>query len=287
MTRRPRLASTLLLTAVTTATALTSGCATLGLEHPPTAAPATPTVERPSAKPSTQATSAASGGLTKAQAQAALITERDLGSPWTATRGAATWRDGMLKATASPAECGQFLDDLYADELLGGPARAVVALDDPDSGAQLRYQLTGSRPADVDRTLARLRTLPQTCARFTAKAADDAVLDVQVFELPLPEVGDTRQGLRVTVTRLAGAGDNAADDALDSILGDTGQDVSGNAGGDPTVLTLDVAAVRAGEDAFALTNGGLDDVPNTATQAAVQLGVRRLADVRKQGRVQI
>lgn len=274
MTRRPRLASTLLLTAVTTATALTSGCATLGLEHPPTAAPATPTVERPSAKPSTQATSAASGGLTKAQAQAALITERDLGSPWTATRGAATWRDGMLKATASPAECGQFLDDLYADELLG-PARAVVALDDPDSGAQLRYQLTGSRPADVDRTLARLRTLPQTCARFTAKAADDAVLDVQVSELPLPEVGDVRQGLRVTLTRWAGAAENA------------GENAGENLGGNPTVLTLDVAAVRAGEDAFTLTNGGLDDAPNAATQAAVQLGVRRLEDVRKQGQVQI
>ncbi|AVV41755.1 hypothetical protein PYK79_42825 [Streptomyces sp. ID05-04B] len=265
MTRPPLLASTLLLTAVT---ALTSGCATLGLEHPPTAAPATPTVERSSAKPSAPA---ASKGLTKAQAQAALITDRDLGAPWTPTRGAATWRDGMLKVTASPADCQRLLDDLYADELLGGPVRAVVALDDPDSGAQLRYQLTGSRPTDVDHSLARLRTLPQTCARFTAKAADDAVLDVQVSELPLPEVGDVRQGLRVTLTRWAGAGENAGE----------------SAGGDPTVLTLDVAAVRAGEDAFALTNGGLDDAPNAATQAAVQLGVRRLEDVRKQGQVRI
>ncbi|MDQ0685095.1 hypothetical protein QFZ56_004058 [Streptomyces achromogenes] len=269
MTRRPLLASTLLLTAVT---ALTSGCATLGLEHPPTAAPATPTVERSSAKPSAPA---ASKGLTKAQAQAALITERDLGAPWTPTRGAATWRDGMLKATASPADCQRLLDDLYADELLGGPARAVVALDDPDSGAQLRYQLTASRPADVDRSLARLRTLPQTCARFTAKAAGDAVLDVQVSELPLPEVGDVRQGLRVTLTRWAGAAENA------------GENAGENLGGNPTVLTLDVAAVRAGEDAFTLTNGGLDDAPNAATQAAVQLGVRRLEDVRKQGQVQI
>jgi len=284
MTRRPHLASTLLLTAATAATALTSGCATLGLEHPPTAAPATPTVERSSAKPSAPA---ASAGLTKARAQAALITERDLGAPWTATRGAATWRDGMLKATASPADCGRLLDDLYADELLGGPVRAVVALDDPDSGAQLRYQLTGSRPADVDRTLARLRTLPQTCARFTAKAADDAVLDVQVSELPLPEVGDARQGLRVTVTRLAGAVPNAPENAGQDPAQDPGREATENGGGDPTVLTLDVAAVRAGEDAFALTNGGLGDVPNAATQAAVQLGVSRLTDVRKQGRVQI
>ncbi|MEV1061541.1 hypothetical protein [Streptomyces sp. NPDC050263] len=260
MSRRTLLGSSaLLLTAVTALT----GCATLGLEHPPTAAPATPTVVRSSAKPAAPATAP---GLTEAQAQAALITETDLGAPWTPTQGAATWRDGMLKATAPTADCQKLLDDLYADELLGGPARAVVALDDPDAGAQLRYQLTGNRPADVDRKLAWLKTMPEKCARFTAKATGDTVLDVQVSELPLPEVGDVRQGLRVSMTVWATAEEN---------------------GGDPTTLTLDVAAVRAGEDAFALTNGGLGDAPNAATQAAVQLGVRRLADVRKQGRVQV
>ncbi|MGQ4399957.1 hypothetical protein ACN6K4_006124 [Streptomyces hayashii] len=257
MTRRTLLAST---AAVLTLSALT-GCATLGLEHPPTAAPALPTVERTSARPTAPP---ASSALTDAQAQAALITETDLGPPWTPTRGAATWRDGMLKATTSTAECQKLLDDLYADELLGGPARAVIALDDPDTGAQLRYQLTGHRPADVDRRLAWLKTMPQKCARFAAKATGDAVLDVQVSELPLPEVGDVRQGLRVTATIWAKAG-----------------------GGDPTVLTLDVAAVRSGQDAFALVDGGLDDAPNTATQAAVQLGVRRLADVRKQPKAQV
>ncbi|WP_329411874.1 hypothetical protein OG802_18435 [Streptomyces sp. NBC_00704] len=256
MTRRTLLASTAVALALTAAT----GCATLGLEHPPTAAPALPTVERTSARPTAPAASAA---LTDAQARAALITESDLGPPWTRTRGAATWRDGMLKATTSTPVCQQFLDDLYADELLGGPARAVTALDDPDTGAQLRYQLTGHRPADVDRRLAWLKTMPGKCARFAAKATGDTVLDVQVSELPLPEVGDVRQGLRVTAT-LWGAN-----------------------GGDPTVLTLDVAAVRAGQDAFALVDGGLDDAPNAATQAAVQLGVRRLADVRKQPRVQV
>ncbi|WP_329219277.1 hypothetical protein OG352_22490 [Streptomyces sp. NBC_01485] len=263
-TRRTRLASTSALLLLTT---VTTGCATLGLEHPPTAAPATPTVVRSSAAPTAPATGGRTSVLTDAQAHAALITDSDLGAPWTPTRGAATWRDGMLKATTAAPDCQRLLDALYADELLGGPARAVVALDDPDTGAQLRYQLTGSPRAAVDRTLAWLKTMPQTCARFTAKATGDAVLDVQVSELPLPEVGDVRQGLRVTLTIWAPTGENA--------------------GGDPTVLTLDVAAVRTGEDAFALTNGGLDDAPNAATQAAVQLGVRRLADVRKQGRVQV
>jgi hypothetical protein len=258
---RTVLTSTLLLGTVA---AVAAGCATLGLEHPPTAAPAIPTVERTSAKPTAPASAP---GLTEAQAHAALITDTDLGAPWIPTRGAATWRDGMLKATTATPACQKLLDALYTDELLGGPARAVVGLDDPDTGAQLRYQLTGNSPAAVDRTLAWLKTMPRTCARFAAKATGDTVLDVQVSELALPKVGDVRQGLRVTLTVWATAEENS--------------------GGDPTVLTLDVAAVRAGEDAFALTNGGLADAPNAATQAAVQLGVRRLADVRKQGKVQV
>lgn len=260
MARTTLLASTLLLATVTT------GCATLGLEHPPTAAPATPTVERSSAGPTAPATATAPV-LTEAQARAALITATDLGAPWTPTRGAATWRDGMLKARTSLPDCQKLLDALYADELLGGPARAAVGLDDPEGGAQLRYQLGGARAADVDRSLAWLRTMPRKCARFAAKATGKTVLDVQVSELPLPEVGEVRQGLRVTLTNWATAEENP--------------------GGDPTVLTLDVAAVRAGEDAFALTNGGLNDAPNAATQAAVQLGVRRLADIRQQGKVQV
>ncbi|MFF3847261.1 hypothetical protein [Streptomyces sp. NPDC002328] len=234
-------------------------CATLGLEHPPTARPPEPTVRQSSAKPSAPV---ASSVLTDAQAQAALITDTDLGAPWTPTRGAATWRDGMLKSTTPTADCQKLLDGLYADELLGQAARAVVALDDADTGAQLRYQLTDLRPRDADRGLDWMRTLPDRCARFTARAPDDTVLDVTVAEQALPEVGDVRQGLRVTLTNWG-------------------------ADGDPVVLSLDVAAVRAGADTFILTNGCMDDVPNEATQAAVQLGVQRLTEVRKQGRVQV
>ncbi|MFC4501417.1 MULTISPECIES: hypothetical protein [Streptomyces] len=257
MTRRILLASALLSVGLT-------GCATLGLEHPPVAVPPEPTVQPSTGRPPAPT---ASPVLTQAQAQAALVTDTDLGAPWTPTRGAATWRDGLLKARTSVAGCQKLLDALYTDELFGAPARAVTALDDPDTSAQLRYQLTDRRPAHVDRTLAWLKSLPRSCARFTATAGEDTVEDVQVSELPLPEVGDARQGLRVTLTLWATA--------------------EKNPGGDPTVLALDVAAVRAGQDAFALTNGAVGDVPNEATQAAVQLGVRRLADVRRQGRVQV
>jgi hypothetical protein len=257
MNRRILLASALLLTAAT-------GCATLGLEHPETAEPAEPTVRATTAKPGRPSASAA---LTDDQAHAALITDTDLGAPWTPTQGAATWRDELLKATTSVAECQKLLDALYTDELFGGPARAVVGLDDPSTAAQLHYQLTDRRPADVDRTLDWLRSLPGRCAQFTARAGKNTEEDVQVTELPLPEVGDARQGLRVTLTLWGTADDNPD--------------------GRPTVLALDVAAVRAGQDAFALTNGCLGDVPNQATQAAVQLGVQRLADVRRQGRAEV
>ncbi|MFH8802335.1 hypothetical protein ACH4F6_22450 [Streptomyces sp. NPDC017936] len=256
MTRRTLLAAALCVTGLLLAS---SACATLGLEHPPTARPALPTVRK---SPSGSASPTTTSALTEAQAHDALISATDLGAPWTPTRGAATWRDGLLKATTPTAECQKLLDGLYTDELLGGTARAVVALDDPDAGAQLRYQLTDRRPAEADRALAWLRTLPQKCARFTAEAPDATVLDVTVTDLALPEVGDARQGLRVTLT-------------------------DWSAEGDPLTLGVDVAAVRTGQDTFALTNGSLDDVPNEATQVAVQLGVRRLTEVRRQGRAQV
>ncbi|WP_432133649.1 hypothetical protein [Streptomyces sp. bgisy154] len=246
---------------------IVGGCAGLGLEHPATAPPPTPTVESSSPAPQASAGSAR-GGLTDAQAHAALITVSDLGAPWAPTRGAATWRDGLLKATTPVAECRRLLDALYTDELLGGPARADIALDNADTGAQLRFQIGGQKPQDVDRTLAWLATMPQTCARFTATAPGGTVQDVRVEAAALPEVGDARQGLRVRLETVP-------------------EESEGDGDAEPVTLTLDVAAVRVGEDAFALTNGGLGDVPNEATQAAVQLGALRLADVRKQGRVEV
>ncbi|WP_225824356.1 hypothetical protein [Streptomyces naphthomycinicus] len=245
------------------ATGLLSGgaVAALGLRHPESAPQPLPTIDRSAVTPK-KPSGPGGASLSVEQAEAALITQTDLGAPWTSTRGAATWRDGLLKAQTSAGECQRLLDALYSDELLGAPGRVSIGLDDADTDAQLRYQIGARRPADVNATLAWLRTMPVRCARFTATTQLGLVEDVRVVEAPLPEVGDARQGLRVSLASTASDGQEY-------------------------LLTLDVAAVRVGEDAFTLTNGGLGDVPNDATQAAVQIGALRLADIRKQARAQV
>ncbi|MEU0332439.1 hypothetical protein [Streptomyces sp. NPDC006193] len=258
---RPRVPRVVALPLLAASLLVAGGCAALELDHPATAPHPLPTVDAP--QPAPRASARPDGStLTDEQAQAALITQADLGAPWTATRGAATWRDGLLKATTATGDCQRLLDALYSEELLGGPARAAVGLDDADTDAQLRYQIGARRPADADAALAWLRTMPERCARFTATTERGGLADVQVVDAPLPEVGDARQGLRVSLAGTAPDGEEA-------------------------LLTLDVAAVRVGEDSFALTNGGLGDVPNDATQAAVQIGALRLADVRRQGLAQV
>jgi len=217
-----------------------------------------------SAKPSPTAP-AAPPPLTEAQAQAALLTQADLGAPWAPTQGAATWRDGVLKAHADVPECRKLLDALYTDDLFGADAtgtRAVVGLDDAMDQTQLRYQVLSLQRTAVDRTLAWMRTLPKTCARFTAVTGRGALQNVRVDEAVLPVAGDDRQGLRVTVT-------------------------GATATGEQTLLTLDVAVVRVGDDTIALSHGGTGDVSADTTKAFVQVGAQRLADVRKQPRLRV
>ncbi|MEV7995764.1 hypothetical protein AB0O67_28855 [Streptomyces sp. NPDC086077] len=259
---RPRSAARLLLVSVLSASGLlaVTGCSGLASDvaryasSPRTAA----------GSPSGSSTSSQSASaLTDAQARSALVTEADLGDPWAPTQGVATWRDGFLKAStpAGTPDCQRLIDALYSDELLGAPARAVVGLDDGYAGAQLRYQISAQRAGDVDAALAWLRSLPQKCRQFTATTALGVVQGVQVADSGLPELGDARQGLRITVTR-----------------------ANGN---DTATLTLDIAAVRVGEDAFTLTNGGLGEVFTEVTQAVAELGAERLAEVRKQARVSV
>ncbi|MFC5219241.1 hypothetical protein [Streptomyces coerulescens] len=198
--------------------------------------------------------------LTEDQARSALITDADLGEPWVPTEGFATWRDTMLKATTDSIECRRLLDALYAEDLFGPEARtrASTGLDDPWDGAQLRYQIVAHRPADVDATLAWLGSLPDECGQFTATARGGQ-LEVEVGEAEMPQVGEARQGLRIVLHGVSESGDA------------------------PT-LTLHVAAVRVGDDAITVINGGLADVPADATWAAVELGAHRLTEVRKRGR---
>ncbi|MBC2905314.1 hypothetical protein [Streptomyces cupreus] len=250
---RVPIAPALALGALLTATACGAGGSDTTARPP---ASASPTASPPTSAPSP----ASAPALTEAQARAALITEADLGEPWSATQGAATWRDGMLKASTDKADCRRLLDVLYTEEFFGPDARtrAVTGLDDDWDGAQIRYQVVAHPSKDVDRTLSWLKSLPKKCGEFTAVTGTGAPEYGEVYETELPEVGDARQGLRITLS---------ADDE--------------------TTLTLDVAAVRVGDDAMVLTNGGLGDVPADATWVATELGAERLAEVRKSGRAEV
>ncbi|MFD3835845.1 hypothetical protein ACFWWC_06240 [Streptomyces sp. NPDC058642] len=222
---------------------------------------ASSTTAAPTTAPPSPATAPA---LTPDQAQAALITDTDLGEPWTMTEGAATWRDGLLKATANAPACQRLLDTLYTEEFFGADAqvRARTGLDDTWNDAQLHHQVVADRPADVDRTLAWLKTMPKKCGRFKAATATGTVQNAEVTAAPLPKIGDARQSLRLTLN-----GESAA--------------------GEETTLTLDVAVVRIGDDTIVLTNGGPGDVYAEITQGVAELGAKRLTDVRKQARVEV
>ncbi|MFE2047645.1 hypothetical protein [Streptomyces sp. NPDC059459] len=257
--------------ALSAALALTAAACAGGGRHGDRPAGTAPAATRsPAALPSP----AVPPVLTRGQAREALITEADLGEAWMPTRGAATWRDGILKATAERADCRRLLDLLYTEEPFGSATapRATAALDDTAGGAQLHYRVTSHRAADIDRALAWLGTLPDTCGHFTARSARGAARDVRVSSLPLPEPGDARQGLRVTV------GVPAAD---------TGGTDNGGTDAAGAVLTVDLAAVRVGDDAISLTNGTLGAPDDDATWTAAEVGARRLTEVRRQGRAQV
>lgn len=216
-------------------------------------AAASPSATRPTAPDSASPAST----LTQEQAQKALLTEADLGPAWGPTQGAATWRDGVLKAWTETPECQRLLEALYTEEPLGAPSgtHAVAAFDDRYGGAQLRHQVLALRAEDVDRALAWLGTLPQTCSRFTATTTRSGVQNIQVMDLALPEVGDARRGLRVTFTGASGT------------------------------LTFDLAAVRLGDDAVVLTTGTLGTLPGDAAES-LRKSVDRLTEVRSQERLQ-
>lgn len=279
---RPLLAAALAAVLALAASACVGGGR--GTEGP--VGPVPPTAQSPAVLPSAELPPV----LTRGQARAALVGADDLGEAWEPTRGAATWRDELLKATAERPDCRRLLDVLYTEELFGTGAatapRATAALDDVDGGAQLHYRVTSYRAADLDRTLAWLGTLPDTCGRFEARDAHGTARGVRVTGLTLPEAGDARRGLRVTV------GDTAPDDGEDPRTdprADTGTDAGTDAGTDTAggVLTVDLVAVRVGDDAISLTNGTLGAPADDATRISVEVGAGRLTEARRQGRAQV
>lgn len=205
--------------------------------------------------------------LTSAGARTALITEGDLEDNWSQVteKTAQSWEDELLigkvdtqqflTGKTQAADCQRLLDGLYGDDLLGRPSGASELTGFTEGDSRLLYQVAAYDRDDLDKSLDWLGSLTTECDQFTAKASDGSTRTVQVVELSLPKSGDAREGITVTV--------------------------KGTSGGSPVTLTLDVAAVRVGDDAITVTNGGYDGVDHDSTKDAVSHGTTRLKDVRE------
>ncbi|KUO19268.1 hypothetical protein [Streptomyces dysideae] len=248
MSRRPsRRPARVLAPALAAATLLTTaGCSDSGGGAPDVAA--SPGAEKsPAAR------------LTEAGARAALITEADIEDDWAQVADAAGWRDrlligkvdvaDLLTAKANAVDCQKLLDALYGDDLLGKPSGASALRGFEQGDSRLLHQVAAYDRTDLDASLAWLKTLPVKCDQFTATGDDGGQRTVQVIESPVPDSGDARQGLRVTVKD------------------------------GTSTLTLDVAAVRVGTDAITVTAGGLDGDEDDSVEQAVRQGTQRLEDV--------
>ncbi|KAF3469814.1 hypothetical protein [Streptomyces sp. Tu 3180] len=249
---------------------LTAACS--GGDAGPAAGPATATTvaERPLAAqtttpPSTPSASPTSN-LTGTGARNALITEADIEDAWTQAKDPRSWRDSLLIGQVDAAVfldgradadvCQRLVDSLYDETLLGRPSGASALTGFQEGDSRLLHQVAAYRKADLDKSMQWLGSLPDTCDQFTltgSDGGDGGERTVQVVEAPLPEEGDARQGLTVTV--------------------------KGTSGGGPVTLTLDVAAVQVGADAITVTNGGLDGADHDTTRAAVEQGTQRLTEV--------
>jgi type V secretory pathway adhesin AidA len=202
--------------------------------------------------------------LTTDRARTALITEADIEDDWTQVKDteAGNWHDSLLigrvdvsdflTAKAQAADCRRLLGSLFDDELLGRPSGASALRGFTQGDSRLLYQVASYERADPQDSLNWMANLPEKCDRFTVTDGGDQ-RTVEVVETSLPGVGDAREGLRVTVR--------------------------GTTGGTEATLTLDVAAVRVGEDAITVTAGGLDGDENDSVEQAVRLGTQRLKDV--------
>jgi hypothetical protein len=217
----------------------------------------------PTASP-TGSPSASPGTLTEAGAKAALLTEADLEDDWTQVQDADKWRDRLLVGevdvaafltakTDADADCQQLLDGLYRDNLLGEPSgpSALTGFEQGDS--RLLEQVAGYDRAGLDDRMKWLDSLPQTCDEFTATDSDGNKRTVQVTEASVPDVGDAREGVHVTV--------------------------QGSADATPVTLTLDIAAVRVGTSALTVTAGGLDGGQASSVERGVRQGTERLQTV--------
>ncbi|WP_121745747.1 hypothetical protein [Streptomyces sp. E2N166] len=220
----------------------------------PTGSPATSPTGSPTASPS---------ALTESGAKAALLTEADLEGGWNQVQDADKWRDRLLvgevdvsdflTAKTDAADCQKLLDGLYRDNLLGEPSgpSALTGFEQGDS--RLLEQVAAYDRAGLDDSLEWMDSLPQKCDQFTATDEAGEKRTVQVTEASVPEAGDAREGLHVTVR--------------------------GTAADNPATLTLDLVAVRVGTSALTVTGGGLDGDEAASVEQAVRQGTERLKTV--------
>ncbi|EFL36282.1 lipoprotein [Streptomyces viridochromogenes DSM 40736] len=202
--------------------------------------------------------------LSEDGARAALITEADIEDDWTQVKQteAEDWHDNLLIGTVDvsdfltaktdAADCQRLLDSLFGEDFLGRPSGVSALRGFTQGDSRLLYQVASYDRTDPQDSLNWMATLPQKCAQFTATEKGEQ-RTVQVIETSPPNVGDAREGLRVTV--------------------------QGTAGGTQATLTLDIAAVRVGDDAITVTAGGLDGGEQDSVDQAVKLGTQRLKDV--------
>ncbi|MFI7351348.1 hypothetical protein ACIBSR_34435 [Streptomyces sp. NPDC049936] len=270
MSRRPSRSARLVASALTAGALLTTaacsddagGSGAASDTAAERARPASPAAERsiaaqPTGSPKTAPT------LTESGAKAALLTEGDLEGDWNQVQDADKWRDRMLvgevdvsdflTAKTDASDCQELLDGLYGEKLLGEPSgpSAVTGFEQGDS--RLLDQVAGYDRGGLDDRLEWMDSLPQKCDQFTATDSEGEKRTVQVTEASVPEVGDARAGLRVTV--------------------------QGSTGGNPATLSLDVAVVRVGTSALTVTGGGLDGDQADAVEQGVRQGTDRLKTV--------
>ncbi|MFE1510390.1 hypothetical protein [Streptomyces sp. NPDC058726] len=204
-----------------------------------------------------------SSDLTGTGARNALITPEDIEDDWTQVENPQEWRDSLpvgsvdvaqfVNGQSDASECRRLVDALYDETLLGRPTGASALTGFQEGDSRLLYQVAAYDKPDLDDSMEWLKSLPDTCDQFTLTGGGSGDRTVQVIGLKLPDSGDFRQGLTVTV--------------------------KGESNGTPVTLTLDVAAVQIGADAITVTNGGLDGAGHDTTSTAVEQGAERLEDV--------
>ncbi|MGX1128115.1 hypothetical protein RKD49_000305 [Streptomyces glaucescens] len=266
MPRRPSRPARVLTAAVAAGALLATGACSEGDDKADRSsdASASPTAgQSKAAAPAARRSPTPSATLTESGAKAALITEADIEEDWTQVDNAEEWRDGLLIGTvdvhefvtgkADAADCQRLLDGLYGEDLLGKPSGAFAVTGFEEGDSRLLYQVGTYDQSDLDDSMDWLASLPEKCDQFAVTGSEGDERTVQVVETSLPDEGDARQGLEVTV--------------------------KGTADGEPTTLTMDVGVVRVGTDAIIVAGGGLDGGAQDSVNAAVEQGTGRLEDV--------